>query len=82
MYLENFVTPREYSDDVPRGEGNVQEKSHPNNVILSYGETVTVVIYKTGMIYYNKWIILPDIEILLYCCVPDGIRCQHQVVIM
>jgi hypothetical protein len=54
VYLENFVTPREYSDDVPRGEGNVQEKSHPNNVILSYGETVTVVIYKTGMIYYNK----------------------------
>jgi hypothetical protein len=35
VYLENFVAPREYSDDVPRGEGNVQEKSHPNNVTLS-----------------------------------------------
>ncbi len=38
VYLENFVAPRENSDDVPGGEGNVQEKSHPNNVILSNGE--------------------------------------------
>jgi hypothetical protein len=31
-YLEDFITPREYSDDVPGWEGNVKKKSHPRNI--------------------------------------------------
>ena len=34
IYLEYFITPGENSDDVPRWEGNVEEKPHPAHILI------------------------------------------------